>query len=231
MNGLNIFCWVIFPYLMLGSFIFGTILRFTKFKGSVTAKSSELLEKCQLIIGSILFHVGIIFVFAGHVMGVLVPKAVTDFFGISDELYHGFALLMGGIFGIMAFAGILILTYRRFSSLKVFVTSSWSDLIVDVALLITIILGLSASFIAGPNAPDFNYRETLAVWARQLFYFAPNYHLMAQVPLLFKIHVLCGLTIFGIFPYTRLVHALTVPLQYTFRRLIVYRANNKKSAW
>lgn len=130
---------------------------------------------------------------------------------------------MGGIFGIVFLAGCLVLTYRRFTNLRVFITSSWSDLIVDVALLITIILGLLSSFVAGPKNPDFNYRESLAIWARQIFYFRPDWRLMADIPLLFKIHVICGLTIFGIFPYTRLVHALTLPWRYVYRRLIVYR--------
>ncbi len=230
MTGLNQFLWIIFPYFMLGSFFFGTYLRFTKkYHWKITAKSSELLEKKQLMVGSLLFHVGLIFVFMGHVMGVLVPKAVTDFFGISDHMYHTFALLMGGIFGIVFLAGSLILTYRRFTNLRVFVTSSWSDILVDVALLITVVLGLLSSFIAGPKNPSFNYRESLAVWARQLFYFRPDWRLMADVPLLFKIHVICGLTIFGIFPYTRLVHALTLPWQYIFRRFIVYRGNKRLS--
>lgn len=86
-----------------------------------------------------------------------------------------------------------------------------------------IILGLLSSFVSAPAHPDFNYRDSLAVWARQLFYFSPDYHLMTNIPLLFQIHVLCGLVIFGVFPYTRLVHALTVPLHYIFRRFIVYR--------
>lgn len=227
MTFLNIFLWVIFPYAMLISFFAGTIRRFWKRNYSITAKSSEIFEKKQLIVGSIFFHVGIIFVFFGHVMGILVPKEVTAFFGVSDEMYHLGALAMGGLFGVIAFIGILILSYRRFTNLRVFLTSSWSDLIVEVALLVTIILGLLSSFVAGPTHPEFNYRDSLAVWARQLFYFSPDYRLMENIPLLFKIHVICGLSIFGVFPYTRLVHALTVPLHYIFRRFIVYRRYKK----
>lgn len=80
MSHLNQFLWVIFPYFMLGSFFFGTYLRFTKkYRWNITAKSSELLEKKQLMVGSVLFHVGLIFVFMGHVMGILIPKAVLTF--------------------------------------------------------------------------------------------------------------------------------------------------------
>lgn len=225
MRFIHEFLWVIFPYLMLGSFIFGTIGRFVLFGANVTAKSSEIMEKKQLIIGSILFHVGIIFVFFGHVAGVLVPKSWTEFFGISNEMYHMGALVMGGFFGIIAFAGMLILSYRRFTNMRVFLTSSWSDLIVDLSLLVTMGLGLAGSLISGPLNPSFDYRDTLSVWARQLFYFQPDYHLMMQVPLTFQLHVICGFLILGFFPYTRLVHALTIPFQYIFRRFIVYRRN------
>ncbi|MCD2255670.1 respiratory nitrate reductase subunit gamma [Agrilactobacillus fermenti] len=217
------FFWTVYPYLMLLSFFFGTIIRFAFYPASVTAKSSELLEKKKLMVGSILFHIGIILVFFGHVVGILVPKLWTDALGIPDHIYHLFALGGGGVGGGLALIGMLILTYRRFSDARVHLASSTSDLIVNVALLVTIILGLAASFIAGPSHPAFNYRETLSVWARQLFYFRPNYLLMVSTPMLYKIHVVCGLAIFGFFPYTRLVHALALPWQYIYRRYLVYR--------
>ncbi|MFD1471645.1 respiratory nitrate reductase subunit gamma [Companilactobacillus mishanensis] len=224
MNDIGAFLlWCVFPYLALGSFIFGTIIRFTWFRGGITAKSSELLEKKQLMIGSILFHVGIIFVFFGHVVGVLIPKAFTDWLGIPNEVYHIGALVMGGLAGFMALAGMLLLTHRRFANKRVFSASSFSDLVVNLSLLIIIILGLTASLVEGPLHPEFNYRLNLSVWARQLFYFRPDFHLMLQVPIVFRIHVICGLLIFAFFPYTRLIHALTLPWQYIFRRPIVYR--------
>lgn len=216
--------WCVFPYVALGSFIFGTIIRFTWFRSTITAKSSELLEKKNLMIGSILFHVGIILVFFGHVVGVLIPKSFTDWLGIPNEIYHIGALVMGGFAGFLALAGMLILSFRRFNDDRVFKTSSFSDLVVDLSFLIIIVLGLAASLGDGIFFhPEFNYRLNLSVWARQLFYFSPDFHLMQQVPLTFKFHVVCGLLIFGFFPYTRLVHALTLPWQYLFRSPEVYR--------
>ncbi|WP_203648809.1 respiratory nitrate reductase subunit gamma [Secundilactobacillus yichangensis] len=219
----SILLWVIYPYVMLLSFVFGTIIRFGWFRAGITAVSSEMLEKRKLMVGSLLFHVGIILAFFGHILGILIPKTWTAFFGISDEMYHLFgSLMMGTGAGLLALAGMTILTYRRFTNVRVFVTSSWSDLIVNVALLITIILGL-ASTLSSPFLPDFDYRSTLSVWARSLFYLQPKWQLMASVPWIYKIHVICGFAIFGFFPYTRLIHALTLPWQYIFRRYIVYR--------
>lgn len=220
--------WVIYPYAMLGSFVFGTIIRFGWFHAGITAVSSEMLEKRKLMVGSLLFHVGIILAFFGHVLGILIPKTWTDALGISNEMYHLFgSLMMGTGAGVLALAGITILTYRRFTNARVFMTSSWSDLIVNVALLITIVLGL-ASTLSGPLNPTFDYRETLSVWARQIFIFQPDWHLMLNVPVIYKIHVICGFAIFGFFPYTRLVHAMTLPWQYIFRRYIVYRRRPRR---
>lgn len=181
------------------------------------------------MVGSLVFHVGIILAFFGHILGILIPKSWTAFFGISDEMYHLVgSLMMGSGAGLLALAGIIILTYRRFTNARVFITSSWTDLVVDVALLITIALGL-ASTLSSPFMPNFDYRSTLSVWARSLFYLQPKWQLMAGVPLIYKIHVICGFAIFGFFPYTRLVHALTLPWQYIFRRYIVYRRRPRRS--
>lgn len=134
-------------------------------------------------------------------------------------------VLLGSIMripaGILAFVGIAILTYRRMTCSRVYKTSDINDIIVDWALLITIVLGLACT-ITGAFI-DYNYRTTISPWARSLFVLNPQWQLMRSVPLIYKIHVLCGLAIFGYFPYTRLVHALTLPWQYIFRRFIVYR--------
>lgn len=221
-NGWSIFFWVVYPYVMLASFFIGTFVRFKYFHGEVTAKSSEMLEKKQLMHGSIIFHVGIILAFFGHCLGMLVPKSWTAYFGITDHMYHIFgSLVMGVPAGLLAFIGIAMLTYRRMTVTRVRKTSDLSDIIVDWALLITITLGLSAT-ISGAFM-NFDYRVTISPWVRSLFTLHPQWQLMANVPLIYKIHVLCGFAIFGYFPYTRLVHALTLPWQYIFRRFIVYR--------
>lgn len=221
-NGWNIFFWVVYPYVMLASFFIGTFVRFKYFHGSITAKSSEIFEKKLLIVGSITFHVGIILAFFGHCLGMLVPQAVTDYFGITEHMYHIFGSLMMGIpAGTLAWVGMAILTYRRMTVARVYKTSSMNDIIVDWALLITITLGMACT-ITGAFI-DYNYRLTIGPWVRSLFTLNPQWQLMIHVPLIYKIHVLCGFTIFGYFPYTRLVHALTLPWQYIFRRFIVYR--------
>ena len=221
-NGWSIFLWVVYPYVMLASFIIGNFVRFKYFHCSITAKSSEIFEKKKLMIGSITFHVGIILAFFGHCLGMLVPQSWTAFFGITEHMYHLYGSLMMGIpAGLLAFIGIAILTYRRMTVMRVFKTCDLNDIIIDWALLITIALGLSCTITGG--FIDYNYRLTIGPWVRSLFTLHPQWQLMANVPLIYKVHILCGFAIFGYFPYTRLVHALTLPWQYIFRRYIVYR--------
>ncbi|MDR0200173.1 MAG: respiratory nitrate reductase subunit gamma [Streptococcaceae bacterium] len=219
----SIFLWVIYPYVMLASFFVGTFFRLRR-PGTVTAKSSELLEKKQLIVGSILFHVGIIGVFGGHIIGIFIPESFTRSIGISDEFYHEFlALGFGGFFGACLLIGVLILIWRRFTNRRVFLNSSWSDLVVIAALGVTIVLGMLSSFVAGPMTAGFDYRQNISIWGRTLFVLQPHWQLMGGIPLMYKLHIVCGLAIFGFFPYTRLVHALYVPLQYLGRRFVVFR--------
>ncbi|GBG96726.1 respiratory nitrate reductase subunit gamma [Lactococcus termiticola] len=215
--------WVVFPYAMMLSFVFGTIWRMRK-PGSVTAKSSELMEKKTLIWGSILFHLGLLGVLGGHIIGIFIPESWTQAIGISNEIYHKvLALGFGGVFGVMLLIGVITLAYRRFSNPRVFATSSINDNIVIIALTITIVLGMLSSFWAGPMTPGFDYRTTISIWGRTLFVLHPQYELMANIPLFYKLHIICGFAMFGFFPYTRLVHALYVPMQYLTRRFVVYR--------
>lgn len=221
-NSWSILTWVVYPYLMLLSFFIGTAVRLHKYGASITAKSSEIFEKRLLIIGSITFHVGIIMAFFGHILGMLVPKSWTAYFGITDHMYHMFgSLLMGIPAGLLALVGMAILTYRRMSNPRVLATSSRNDILVDWLLLIVICLGMACT-ITGAFI-DFDYRVTISPWVRSLFTLHPQWQLMRHVPLIYKIHVLAGFFVFGYFPYTRLVHALTLPWQYVYRRYIIYR--------
>ena len=217
------FWFVVYPYICLGSFFIGTAVRFIFYNYTINARSSEIFEKKYLMIGSILFHLGLLGVFGGHVVGLLIPESWTSALGISNELYHHAALLLGGIFGSMFTIGAYILCIRRLFNKRVRKTSSAGDIFIIIALTIVITMGMLSSFVAGPSNPSFNYRLTIAPWLRQLFIFQPNWHLMLGIPLFYKIHVIVGMFIFAVFPYTRLVHALVLPLQYFTRRYVVYR--------
>lgn len=217
------FLWVIFPYLTVTIFIVGHIYRYTTDQLTWTAKSSEFLEKKSLRWGSMLFHIGIIFVFAGHVVGLLVPKSLTASLGVSESLYHAGAVFGGGFAGLLTFAGILILLTRRLTNKRVRMTSDTSDMITIIIILLIIVLGMYNKLIGSQFHPLFDYRETISPWFRGLLTFNPDAALMQGVPLGFRLHILLSFALLGIWPFTRLVHVWSVPLSYFKRSYILYR--------
>ncbi|MBO3065521.1 respiratory nitrate reductase subunit gamma [Staphylococcus shinii] len=219
----NQFLWVIMPYLCIAIFFIGHLARFKFDKFSWTAKSSEFIEKKQLKWGSLMFHLGIIPVAMGHIVGLLIPASWLTAVGVSDHLYHIGAVYIGSIFGIITLIGMLLLTARRVTKKNIRRLSSASDIIVNFLLLTIIFMGCYATLVTNATIPSFDYRETISVWFRQLFIFSPNADLMLQVPLAFKMHILLGFIIMAFWPFTRLVHVWSVPLTYASRSYIIYR--------
>ena len=227
---LNQFLWIIYPYLCVAIFIVGHIARYKYDQFSWTAKSSEFLEKKQLKWGSLLFHLGIIPVFFGHVVGLAIPAEWIDGLGISESTYHFGAVYICSIFGIMTLIGMLLLTARRLTISNVRKLSSASDIFVNFLLILIIFMGCFSTLVTNAVITDFDYRQTISIWFRHLFTFSPNAALMTGVPLSFKIHILLGFTILACWPFTRLVHVWSIPLAYTNRRYIVYRKHKAPRA-
>lgn len=221
------FLWIIFPYICIALFIGGHIYRYRYDQFGWTAKSSEFIEKKQLMIGSLLFHIGVIPVLLGHVSGLGIPKEWTRAVGISDELYHAGAFWGGGFFGILTLLGMIILTSRRFTIKGVRKLSSGSDLIVNTLLLFIVFIGMYSVVGTSITQPDFDYRDSISIWFRHLFIFKADAGIMANVPMAFKLHVLSGFLILGMWPFTRLVHVWSVPLNYVGRSYIVYRRDRR----
>jgi len=220
---LDQFIWVIFPYLCIAIFIIGHLFRFRYDQFSWTAKSSEFIEKKSLMWGSLLFHLGIIPVIAGHVMGLGVPANWLRAMGISDHLYHIGAVYIGSIFGIVTLAGMLLLTARRITNESVRKLSTLSDILVNILLLLIVFLGCYSTIVTNATLPDFDYRQTISVWFRGLLALRPEASYMLDVPLAFKLHVLTGFLITALWPFTRLVHVWSVPVNYVGRSHILYR--------
>ncbi|MFU1798114.1 respiratory nitrate reductase subunit gamma [Paenibacillus azoreducens] len=227
MSMIDQFLWVIFPYMCMVVFIVGHIYRYRTDQFHWTAKSSEFIEKKRLKAGSLMFHLGIIPVIGGHAAGLAIPQSWMETLGVSDHMYHIGAVYIGGFFGFLTLGGMILLTSRRFTIKNVRQLSSASDMIVNVLLLFIVIMGMYSTLVTNVAQPDFNYRETISVWFRNLFLLRPDASLMLNVPLSFKIHILAGFGIFALWPFTRLVHVWSVPLNYVGRRYILYRKHRK----
>lgn len=230
-GALDILLWGVFPYVCIALLIGGTIWRYKYDQFGWTTRSSQLYEGRLLRIASPLFHFGILVVLIGHLMGLLIPKSWTDAVGISQHAYHLMALSLGALAGICTLVGVVLLIWRRRTTGPVFAATTANDKFMYIFLVAAIVLGLLATFF-GSITPDgqaeHNYRETVSIWFRSLFVFQPNIETMAAATTLFHLHVLVGLLLFAVWPFTRLVHAFSAPVEYLFRPYIVYRSADRR---
>ncbi|MCO1582554.1 respiratory nitrate reductase subunit gamma [Crossiella sp. SN42] len=225
-NPIDLLLWVVLPYLAIASMIGGTIWRYRHDKFGWTTRSSQLHESRLLRIGSPLFHFGLLFVAGGHVMGLLVPKWVTESLGVAEHEYHLVSLTAGTITGAMTLTGLGILLYRRLRVPAVRRATSGNDKLMYLALGGAILLGMTATVLTNGIGGGYDYRETISVWFRGIFILQPDPALMAGAPLSFQLHVVTGLLLFTLWPFSRLVHAFSAPVAYLVRPYVVYRSRD-----
>ncbi len=213
---LNSFFFGIFPYIAVGSMIFGSILRYDREPYSWKADSSQLLSRKGLRWGSNLFHVGILLLFFGHLVGLLTPHWVYEPF-ITAGQKQVLAMTAGGIFGTICFIGMVILIWRRTTNDRVRATTKFMDMAILLILFAQLILGL-LTIPASAKHLDGSSMIALAEWAQHIVTFRGGAaDFIVHEPLIFKLHIVLGLTIFLIFPFTRLVHVFSAPFKYLLR--------------
>jgi len=212
------FAFQIFPYIALGFLILGSILRFDRDPYGWRSKSSQILRRGQFIWGCALFHIGILILLFGHFVGLLMPIAVIDMLGISHSFKQLMAIVLGGLAGLMALAGLLVLIHRRLFDARIRATSSLWDIAILFFLLAQLLLGLY-TIPASMHHMDGSEMVKYMSWAQHIVTFRPGAaEFIRGVPWEFRAHIFLGLTIFVIFPFTRLVHFWSAPLPYLFRR-------------
>ncbi len=119
----------------------------------------------------------------------------------------------GGVFGAVCFLGLTLLIYRRLTDPRIRATSSVMDITILLLLYAQLILGMSTIFVSAQHL-DGGEMLVLAGWAQHLVTLRPDAaDLIAEVPLLYKLHILLGLTIFLVFPFSRLVHIWSAPVE------------------
>lgn len=219
----DIFFWIVFPYICLTIFVVGNIVRYNTDQIGWTSKSSQLLERNKLKWGSILFHYGIIFVFFGHVAGILIPEGFFDLLGINDRMYHFGAVWFGIPAGVVTLVGGILLFSRRVGVKRILKNSTKSDIYTLLLLVVIVGLGIAVTVYNAPESRHFDYREYIGPWFRGLLIFQPDASLMVGAPFIFKIHIFLAFLLFAIWPFTRLVHVWSLPLEYLNRRYVTYR--------
>ncbi len=225
MRHLQIALWGILPYLAVVLFVAGSAWRYHYDRFGLTTRSSQLHESRLLRVGGPLFHFGLLFVIAGHVIGLLVPENLTESMHITESFYRANALAVGGTAGLAAVAGLAVLLWRRLRVRAVRLATSRSDRLTYPVLATVLLAGLATTLL-GSATGTYDYRLGVSVWFRSLFELEPDVSAMAHAPLIFQAHTLFGIVLFALWPFSRLVHAFAVPLGYLLRPYVVYRSRS-----
>ncbi|MCL2483606.1 MAG: respiratory nitrate reductase subunit gamma [Propionibacteriaceae bacterium] len=215
----------VFPYLALTIFVVGHVWRWKYDQFGWTTRTSELMEKRALMWGSPIFHLGMLFVLLGHALGLLIPQSWTTAIGVSENGYHIMAVSAGVFSGCLLVIGLVILLIRRFvTKARLRIVTRRADILMYILFGIVVVLGMTATFWQNVFTGPYNYRETISIWLRSLFYFQPNLTLMSSVPWIYQVHVICAMLLFAVWPFTRLVHLWSIPFGYFVRPAIIYHA-------
>jgi len=215
-NYINQFFFGIYPYVAITVFFVGSLLRYDRDQYTWKASSSQLLSKKDMRWGSNLFHIGVIMLFFGHLVGLLTPQWAYHFL-MSSGTKQVMAMTAGGIFGLTCLVGMIMLIRRRMLDPRIRATSQAADLPILLVLFVQLVLGLLTIPFSAQHL-DGSSMIALANWAQHLLTFQGDAaSFVAGEAIVFKLHIILGLTIFLLFPFTRLVHVWSVPIQYLTR--------------
>ena len=203
---LHQFIFGIYPYIALAVFFLGSLIRFDREQYTWKSDSSQLLHRGSLRLGNILFHIGSIGLFFGHAAGLLTPVWVWDTLGVSHGAKQLFAMVAGGVMGSLCLVGILMLLARRIANDRLRRVTTFKDKVVLLWILGTLLLGLGSIFVSSSHM-DGHMMVLLMQWAQHIVTFRGDAAgFIVDAPLVFKLHLFMGMSLFVIFPFTRLVH-------------------------
>ena len=224
MTYFNTLAFGIYPYVAMIILFIGSWIRYDREQYTWKASSSQLLEKKKLRTGSILFHVGILGIFFGHFFGLLTPVEVWHVLGVSAPLKQIVAVVAGGLFGVICFIGLTILIHRRLFNARIRATSKKMDIVILLLLYAQLILGLLSIFVSLGHL-DGKEMTHLMLWAQNIMTFdmVEAVQQVSGVHWIFKLHIMLGMTLFVVFPFSRLVHMLSAPVQYVTRQHQIVR--------
>jgi len=231
-NYLHHFLFGYYPYICLSVFFLGSLVRFDRDQFSWRSGSSEMLRKRSLVIGSNLFHVGVLVVLSGHFFGLLTPASLIHAVGFTDSDHATLAMVAGGVFGSIAWIGLTILMHRRLFDHRIRRTSNSMDIAILILIWIQLTIGLSTIHFSWETRHNPVDMVAMAQWTQHIVTFrAGASDLIMDVPLDYKIHLVLGMTVlFLLAPFSRLVHIWSAPIWYLGRSYQVMRAPRGQGA-
>ncbi|MBM1310649.1 respiratory nitrate reductase subunit gamma [Sulfitobacter mediterraneus] len=214
---IDYFIFGIMPYIALTVLIVGCIARYERDPFTWKSSSSQLLRRKQLILGSVLFHVGILTVFFGHLAGLFTPVWILDTLGIPYALKQWMAVIIGGIAGVIALIGATILLHRRLTDPRIRRHSSFADIGILGLIWLQLLIGIGTIFLTLQHM-DGAEMVRFMTWSQSVVLLNLNaWAMVVDVHWLYKAHIFLGLLITLLFPFTRLVHMVSAPIRYLWR--------------
>jgi len=206
-----------YPYLAVTVMVVGSILRFDANQYSWRSQSSQFLRRRQMVIGSNLFHMGILVLLGGHFVGLLTPVTVIDTLRISHAFKQTAALVVGGIAGVAAYVGCSLLLHRRLFDARIRKSSSFGDILVLVLIWVQLTLGILTTWWTLDHLDGSEMLRFMS-WANGILTLNPGApDQIKDVALVYKLHIILGLTLFLLTPFTRLVHIWSAPIWFLVR--------------
>lgn len=215
----------LYPYLAGTVFIVGSLVRFEVAQYTWRSGSSQILtaRSRRFILGNRMFHVGILFLFFGHLVGLLTPPSVYHLLGLDAATKQKLAMIAGGVFGSVCLVGIGLLMHRRMLDVRIRATSSQGDIFILWLLMVQVVFGLLTIFVSAQH-PDGSVMILLGEWAQRIVTFRQGAAAaVLGVHWLYKVHLFLGITMFLVFPFTRLVHVWSAPFTYIGRAYQIVR--------
>jgi nitrate reductase gamma subunit len=223
-NYLSNFLFTVYPYICLAVFLMGSLARFDRDQYTWKSDSSQMLRTGTLRWGSNLFHVGILMLFFGHSVGLLTPHWVYSPF-LSAETKQLMAVIIGGVAGSICFVGLSLLLHRRLFDPRIRLTSHRTDLAILIILWVQLTVGLiTLPYSFGHK--DASVMLALADWSQRIVTMRPDASGLADIAWPYKFHIVLGMTIFLLLPFSRLVHVWSgfASIVYLFRPYQVVRS-------
>ena len=224
MNGGAILLWIIFPYVAVTAFLVGHWWRYRVDQFGWTSNSTQIFERKILGWAGPAFHYGALAAVGGHLIGLMIPKSLTEAVGMSESTYRWFSAIAGAVAGAVCIIGFAGLVYRRATNVRVRRTTSRTDLFVYLLLVVLIGLGCWLTFAHNLiTSTPYDYRDTMSVWWRSLFILQPDIDAALGAKTVYQVHAVIAWAFWALFPFSRLVHVWSIPLQYLGRPYILYR--------
>jgi nitrate reductase gamma subunit len=207
------FLFAVLPYLAVAIAVIGGIWRYRKDRFSYSSQSSQFLESRTLFWGSVAWHYGILFVLGAHVLALVFWDGWGTVISDPTRLYS--FEVAGLALSWLAFVGLAVLLFRRLSNSRIRMVTSPMDWVLLVLLLGQVGLGIWIAL--GYRWGSDWYLHTIVPWLQSLFKLGPEIGYVTVLPTVVKAHAVVGFFLIALFPFTRLVHVVTVPITYLWR--------------